>query len=73
MALRSMLLKLLEFVTNLGSLDSCYLVAYTPSLTLLQTAMLDIVYCSKRGCPGNITHFWYVQDFSLFAYFILRI
>ena len=71
MALRSMLLKLLEFVTDLGSLDSRFLVAQTPSLTLLQTAMLDIVYCSKRGCPGNITHS--IMTNFPFSYCIFRI
>ena len=53
MALRSMLLKLLEFITDLDILDPCRLVAGTPLLSLLQTAVLDIVYCSSRGCPGN--------------------
>ena len=53
MALRSVLLKLLEFLTDLDALDSRYLEAGTPLLSLLQTAVLDIVYCSSRGCPGN--------------------
>ena len=56
MALRSVLLKLMEFLTNLGSLDTRYLTAGTPSLLLLQTAVIDLVYGSSRRRPG-IVHF----------------
>ena len=54
MSLRSMLLKLLEFITDLDSLDSCHLKTGTPLFSLLQAAVLDLVYCSSRGCPGNL-------------------
>ena len=61
MALRSMLLKLLEFLTDLDALDPRYLEADTPLLSLLQTAVLDIVYCSSRGCPGNYSWLYYIN------------
>ena len=63
MALRSMLLKLLEFLTDLDALAPRYLVVGTPSLSLLQTAVLDIIYCSSRGCPGNISHYYKYINF----------
>ena len=53
MSLRSLLLKLLEFITNLGSLAQRYLVSGTPSLVILQTAVLDLIYGSSRRRPGN--------------------
>lgn len=54
MALRSLLLKTLEFVTNLGSLSAHYLEVGTPSLTLIQTAVVDLIYGSSRRRPGNL-------------------
>ena len=53
MSVRSVLFKLLEFITNLDSLPSRYLVTDAPSLVLLQTAVLDLVYGSSRRRPGN--------------------
>jgi len=53
MALRSVMLKLLEFLTNLDQLPSSHLVVGTPSLSLLQAAVLDLVYGYSRGRSGN--------------------
>ena len=57
MSLRSTLLKLLEFITNLGSLPLHYLATDAPSLVLLQSAVLDLIYGSSRRRPGNLTFY----------------
>ena len=55
MSVRSLLMKLLEFITCLGSLASRYFAADTPSLTILQTAVIDLIYGSSRRRPGNFS------------------
>ena len=57
MSLRSLSMKLMEFVTNLAVLHPRYLVAETPSLLCLKKAVLDLVYGSSRRCPGNFLVF----------------
>ena len=54
MALRSTMLKLLEFLTNLDHLPSDHLVAGTPYLSLLQAAVVDLIYGYSRRRLGNL-------------------
>ena len=64
--LRSGSFKLLEFITNLGSLQSCYLAPGSPSLALLQTAVFDLIYGSSRRRPGKLLIpflFWLYYSF----------
>ena len=68
MSVRSLLMKLLEFITCLGSLSSRYFAADTPSLTILQTAVIDLIYGSSRRRPGNFSCYFpfYYDSFKVF-------
>ena len=57
MALRSVMLKLLEFLTNLDRLPETRLVTGTPSLSLLQAAVVDLIYSYSRRRQGNFLFF----------------
>ena len=70
MSLRSTLLRLLEFITNLGSLPLHYLAVDAPSLVLLQSAVLDLIYGSLRRRSGNSL---YVSIFSYFSFFLTHL
>ena len=55
MALRSTMLKLLEFLTNLDRLPSDHFATGTPSLSLLQAATTDLIYGYSRRRLGNFS------------------
>ena len=61
MALRSVMLKLLEFLTNLDRLPVTFLATGTPSLSLLKAAVVDVIYGYSRGRQGI---FLFGGDFS---------
>ena len=58
MATRSIMLKLLEFVTDLDIVPSRFLEVETPSLSLLQAAVVDIVKSYSRRL-GNFLFLYY--------------
>ena len=64
MALRSTMLKLLEFITDLDMVPSHFLEAETPSLSLLQAAVVDLVKSYSRRRSGNSLVLFY-KEFSL--------
>ena len=64
MATRSIMLKLLEFVTDLDIVPSRLLEVGTPSLSLLQAAVVDLVKSYSRHL-GNFLYY-FVFNFSFF-------